>query len=104
MKFCFAVTALLVIGATLALGRGSSDDDHESHEDVVQHHFEQAAVYNMEAGSNNLVVIVPRSDGNSSTIFAFVVVPAATADEQGLDAAEENAVEGIHTCMYKYPA
>ncbi|CAN0339026.1 unnamed protein product, partial [Ascophyllum nodosum] len=66
--------------------------DHDSHEHGE--YFKQAAVYNMTAGNNNLIV-VPGGDATSfvEDVFAFMVMPAATADdEDGLEQAEETAV------------
>ena len=94
MKGRTAVAALmLVIGATLSLAQESDHDSHEHGE-----YFKQAAVYNMTAGNNNLIV-VPGGDATSfvEDVFAFMVMPGATADdEDGLEQAEETAVAG--TC------
>ena len=90
MKIYSVLTVLWAIGAILSLGQES---DHESHENGE--HFEQAAVYSMAVGNSNLIVM---PSGNAITFaeetFAFMVVPASTADEEGLEEAEESAVEG----------
>ena len=83
---------MLVIGATLSLAQ---EFDHDSHEHGE--HFKQAAVYNMTAGNNSLIV-VPGGDATSfaEDVFAFMVMPAATADEDGLERAEDTAVAGTY--------
>ena len=73
--------------------------DHDSHEDETSHashegeHFEAAAVYDVDAGTNSFVV-VPAEGSFEDETFAFMIVPAATADEEGLEGAEEDAELG----------
>ncbi|CAM9236189.1 unnamed protein product [Ectocarpus sp. 12 AP-2014] len=66
-----------------------SDHDHGSHSDG-EGHFEAAAVYDVEAGTNSLAAY-PGGGGFEEETFAFMVVPAASADLEGLEAAEEDA-------------
>lgn len=63
---------------------------HEGH-DHEGGHFEAAAVYDVEAGSN-FFIAYPESLGEES--LAFMIVRAASADEEGLESAEEDAEAG----------
>lgn len=102
MRSCFAAaTLLLAFVAAQAQGTTTShsDHDHDSHEDETSHashegeHFEAAAVYDVDAGSNSFVV-VPAEGSFEDDSFAFMIVPASTADMDGLEGAEEDAELG----------
>lgn len=67
----------------------SSHEDHD-HEGE---HFEAAAVYDVGAGNNSFIAYPPEGSFEEET-FAFMIVPAASADEEGLEGAEEDAEEG----------
>lgn len=97
-----AVLLLLVACCTRVSGQEtSSHSTHDSH-DTFSHgeeeelHFEAAAVYDIGAGTNSFVV-VPAGDsssGDDEMTFAFMVVPAGSADLEGLEGAEEDAETG----------
>lgn len=68
----------------------SSVDSHDSHEGE---HFEAAAVYDVEAGVSSLVV-VPAEDASEGEAVVFMIVPATSADMEGLEDAEMDAEPG----------
>lgn len=102
MKWCRTVAALYLavstVRATTSDHSDHSDHDHDSHADHSDHSdhdehlFEAAAVYTLEAGTNSLVA-VPADDVLDEP-FAFMLVPAASADLEGLEGAEEDAEAG----------
>lgn len=99
MRSYFVAAALLL--ACVAAQDSHDSHDHDSHEDETSHeehdhegeHFEAAAVYDVNAGTNSFVV-VPAEGSFEDETFAFMIVPAVTADEEGLEAAEEDAELG----------
>lgn len=65
-------------------------DAHESHESEGL--WKHAAVFDLEAGTSHLIAVSAAGfDGDS---FAFMVVPTASADEEGLEAAEASTKAG----------
>lgn len=102
MKWCRCI-AVLYLACSAASAATSSHSDHDSHDhdehdhsDHDQHgeggHFEAAALYTVEAGTSSIVA-VPSEDMIGGS-FAFMLVPAASADEVGLEGAEEDAEDG----------
>ena len=102
MKWCRCIAALY-LACSAASAATSSHSDHDSHDhdehdhsDHDEHgeggHFEAAALYTVEAGTSSIVA-VPSEDMMDGT-FAFMLVPAASADEEGLEGAEEDAEAG----------
>lgn len=97
MKWCRCIAALyLACSAASAATSSHSDHDEHDHSDHDEHgeggHFEAAALYTVEAGTSSIVA-VPSEDMMDGT-FAFMLVPAASADEEGLEGAEEDAEAG----------
>lgn len=95
MKWCRSIAALYLACSTASGTTSHSDHDHSDHEDHgsdSEGHFEAAAVYAIEAGTNSIVA-VPGEDVREGT-FAFMLVPAASADLEGLEGAEEVASQG----------
>lgn len=111
--FAAATAALLLAGVAAQDTTTSHSDhdhsDHDSHEDETSHsshegeHFEAAAVYDVEAGTNSFVV-VPAEGSFEEETFAFMIVPAATADMDGLEGAEEDAEIGASKTHLIAPA
>lgn len=101
MKLCRCIAALY-LGCSAARATTSSHSDHdhgdhdEDHSDHSDHggHFEAAALYTVEAGINSIVA-VPSEDMMDGTV-AFMLVRAASADEDGLEGAEEDAEAGAY--------
>ncbi|CAM9369523.1 unnamed protein product [Ectocarpus sp. 12 AP-2014] len=83
-------TAALYLACSTASGTSHSDHDsltdHDSHSDG---HFEAAAVYTLEEAGTHSVIAVPGEDFEGT--LAFMLVPAASADDEGLEGAEEDA-------------
>ncbi|CAN0283619.1 unnamed protein product [Ectocarpus sp. 6 AP-2014] len=95
MRRVLNATALLCLVACAAAHTSHSDHDHGTHSDESSHsegegHFEAAAVYDVEAGTNSLAAY-PGGGSFEEETFAFMVVPAASADLDGLEGAEEDA-------------
>lgn len=109
MRSYFAAAALL-LACVAAQDTSHDSHDHDSHEDEAtshashdsheagEQHFEAAAVYDVNAGTNSFVV-VPAEGSFEDETFAFMIVPAATADADGLEAAEEDAELGQCTSL-----
>jgi len=98
MKGCRCIAALyLACSAASATTSSHSDHDHHDHDehDHSDHagQFEAAALYTVETGTNS-IVLVPSADMMDGTL-AFMLVPAASADEEGLEGAEEDAEAGM---------
>lgn len=100
MRSYFVAAALLL--ACVAAQDSHESHDHDSHEDETSHasheehegeHFEAAAVYDVNAGTNSFVV-VPAEGSFEDETFTFMIVPAVTANEEGLEAAKEDAEPG----------
>lgn len=89
MKWCRSIAALYLACSTASGTTSHSDHDHDSHSEG---HFEAAAVYAVEAGTNSIIA-VPGEDVRDGT-FAFMLVPAASADLEGLEGAEDDAEAG----------
>ena len=73
-----------------ALGEESSHETHDHDENPL---FEQAAVYVLESGTNKIMILpaVGESDFAEEILLAFMVLPAESADQDGLEEAEEAA-------------
>lgn len=100
MRCLLTATPLICLVACAAAHTSHSshdDHDHGSHTDDSSHseegHFEAAAVYDVEAGTNSLAAY-PGEGSFEEETFAFMVVPAASADLEGLEGAEEDAEVG----------
>lgn len=116
MRSYFAAAAVLL--ACVAAqdshdSHDSHDETHDSHEEEGGHdshegeggHFEAAAVYDVTAGTNTFVV-VPAEGSFDDETFAFMIVPAPTADMEGLEVAEEEAETGsskLRVCTLLLP-
>lgn len=90
-----AVAALLLLTSVAAQDTSHDSHDygearHESHEGE---HFEAAAIYDVEAGTGSFAVI-PAAGSFEEETFAFMIVPAASADLDGLGEAGEAAEAG----------
>lgn len=111
---CLAASAAVVLLLACVAGQETSHSDHDSHDSHTDHdshdesvhdshegeeghHFEAAAVYSVGAGTNSFVAIPPEGSFEEETI-AFMIVPAATADLEGLEEAEEDAEAGTCGC------
>lgn len=70
-----------------------SESTHDSHDEEEGDHFEAAAVYDVGVGTNSFIAFPPEGSFEEET-FAFMIVPTATADEAGLEEAEEDAETG----------
>lgn len=95
MQWFRSIAALYLVCSTAGGTTSHSDHDHSDHEDHDSHSeglFEAAAVYAVEAGTNSIVA-VPAEDMRDGS-FAFMLVPAASADDEGLEGAEEDAEAG----------
>lgn len=116
MRFSLVISALLLaLVAAQETSHSDHDDhdhsDHESHEDeetsqsdhddhdghdhgshAEEGHFEAAAVYTVGAGTNSF--IAAPAYGSEEDSLAFMFVPAASADMEGLEEAEEDAEAG----------
>lgn len=88
MRSYFAVAALFVLGCVVD-GQDSSLDSHEEEGDW----FEAAAVYDMEDGINSFIV-TPAEGTFTEETLAFMIVPADSADADGLSSAEGTAEAG----------
>ncbi|CAM9839785.1 unnamed protein product [Scytosiphon promiscuus] len=98
-----AVILLLLLLACSASAQDTSHSSHDSHDESSHEshgeeegedggvHFEAAAVYDVGAGTNSLVAVPGEALEEETTTFAFMVVPAASADVEGLEGAEEDA-------------
>ena len=90
-----AATAILLL--TFVAAQGTSHDSHgyddTSHESLEGEPFEAAAVYDVEAGTGSFAVI-PAAGSFEEETFAFMIVPAASADLDGLEEAGEEAAAG----------
>ena len=88
----FAFAAIHAIGNG-ACGQESSHESHDDH-DNEEAIFGQTSVYNMESGDNNLIILPGEGEINfaEDDSLAFMVVPAGTADQEGLEAAKEAAM------------
>lgn len=91
----FLLAVLWATGAVLPLAEEDESDHDHDHEEHGEH-FEQAAVYTMTKGNNSLILL----PGDEHTEFevdgiAFMVVETSSADEEGLESAEEAAEEGM---------
>ncbi len=76
----------------------TSHSDHDSHDHgshAEEGHFEAAAVYTVGAGTNSFVAAP--AHGSEEGSLAFMFVPAASADMEGLEEAEEEAEAGEFT-------
>lgn len=105
MKWCRSVAALYLACSTASGTTSHSDHDHSDHEDHddsshSEGHFEAAAVYAVAAGTNSIVA-VPGEDMMDGT-FAFMLVPAASADLEGLEGAEEDAEAGAFASVVAF--
>lgn len=78
----------------------TSHDSHTSHEEA---HFEAAAVYDVEAGTNSLIAYPSEGTFDGEESFAFMIVSAASADEEGLEGAEEDAEAGTRESVPHVP-
>ena len=83
MRSYSAVAALFVLGC-VADGQDSSLDSHKEERDW----FEAAAVYHMEDGINSFIV-TPAEGTFTEETLAFMIVPADSADADGLSSAGE---------------
>ncbi|CAM9362596.1 unnamed protein product [Scytosiphon promiscuus] len=88
------VVSLACVAGQEATSHSTHDHDessHTSHEDDVEgNHFEAAAVYDVGVGTNSFIAFPPEGSFEEET-FAFMIVPAASADLEGLEDAEEGA-------------
>ncbi|CAM9201633.1 unnamed protein product [Hapterophycus canaliculatus] len=101
-RSCFAacVAVILLVAGVAGQETSHSDDDHGSHDhDESSHeshaedegdHFEAAAVYDVGVGTNSFIAFPPEGSFEEET-FAFMIVPATSADLEGLEDAEEDA-------------
>ena len=90
---CFGFVAVVYAitgGGHGALGEDSSHETHDHDENPL---FEQAAVYVLESGTNNIMILpaVGESDFAEERLLAFMVLPAVNADQDDLEEAEEAA-------------
>ena len=85
-----AVLYAITGGGHGALGEDSSHETHDHDENPL---FEQAAVYVLESGTNNIMILpaVGESDFAEESLLAFMVLPAVNADQNGLEEAEQAA-------------
>lgn len=90
-----AFTLLLVCAHASTESSHASHDHGDDHSDESHggEHPEAAAVYDVEAGTNSLVV-VPAEGVSEGEAVVFMVVPATSADFEGLEGAEEDAEDG----------
>ncbi|CAN0399296.1 unnamed protein product [Pylaiella littoralis] len=103
--FTAATTAILLVSILAAQAETTSHSTHDhgdeassqeashttsSHESHEGEHFEAAAVYDVEAGNNSFIAI-PAEGAFEEESLAFMIVSAASADEEGLEGAEEDA-------------
>lgn len=87
----FAIGCAASVGAETT----SSASDQVGHD----HLFEYAAVYAVDADNNTLVAVA----GAEEETFAFMIVPAASADIAGLHEAEEDVEAGKSAiCFFVY--
>lgn len=106
--FTAPTTAILLVSIVAAQAETTSHSTHDhgdeassqesshttsSHESHEGEHFEAAAVYDVEAGNNSFIAI-PAEGAFEEESLAFMIVPAASADEEGLEGAEEDAEAG----------
>lgn len=95
---CRAVTGQQDDESTSHSSHDHDESSHESHDEEGGTHFEAAAVYDVETAGTNSLVVVPGTEQAGSfeedMSLAFMVVPAATADAEGLEEAEEDAEGG----------
>lgn len=87
MRSCSAVAALLVLGCVVV----GAQDSHDSH--TGEDRFEAALAYELEIGTNSLI-LTPAEGSFTEETLSFMVVQAATADSGGLEEAEESAEAG----------
>lgn len=91
MRCRFAVATLLGLGLGCVVdGQDSSHDSHDSHEEDGDR-FEAAAVYDMEEGIYSFIV-TPAGVNFTEENLAFMIVPADSADADGLAGAEEDLI------------
>ncbi|CAN0399444.1 unnamed protein product [Pylaiella littoralis] len=99
--FTAATTAILLAGIVAAQEETTSHSTHDhgdesshttsSHDSHEGEHFEAAAVYDVGAGNNSLIAIPAESNFEEESLLAFMIVPAVSADGEGLEGAEEDA-------------
>lgn len=102
--FTAATTAILLAGIVAAQEETTSHSTHDhgdesshttsSHDSHEGEHFEAAAVYDVGAGNNSLIAIPAESNFEEESLLAFMIVPAVSADGEGLEGAEEDAEAG----------
>lgn len=98
MRSCFAA-AVLLLASVAAQDTSSILSGHDSHDEGE--HFQAAAVYVVEAGTSSLVAMPVDRSFEVSTL-AFMIVPAASADMDGLEGAEEDAEIGAFAHFFHY--
>lgn len=98
MKTIFLSAVLLVVGCVCVVvaqdsTSHSSHDHHSSHDEEGGHGFEEAAVYNMNMGTHNIIAVAAGESFEEESL-AFMIVPTSAADPDGLEEAEEVSEAG----------
>lgn len=88
---------LFAIGCAWSVGAETTSSSSEEVEH--DHLFEYAAVYAFDADNNTLVAVA----GAEEEKFAFMIVPAASADIAGLHGAEEDVEAGKSAICFRVP-
>lgn len=87
----------LVFAIGCAASVGAETSSSSSKEIEHEHLFEYAAVYAVDADNTTLVAVA----GAEEEAFAFMIVPAASADSAGLHEAEEDVEAGKSAICFR---